>query len=125
MNTKLCGQCGMVLPVAAFNKRARYNAKYQSACRACSRDLGRKWYALNRREVIGKARAYQDSNPEKRAAHGAVNDAVRLGRLIKPMACETCAAIARLDGHHDDYSKPLEVRWLCRPCHLEAHRAIA
>lgn len=35
--------------------------------------------------------------------------------------CEGCGH-ALADMHHDDYSKPTEVRWLCRPCHQEWHR---
>jgi hypothetical protein len=41
-----------------------------------------------------------------------VRSAVRAGRLVRA-ACETCGA-TKTQGHHDDYSKPLDVRWLCR-----------
>jgi len=46
--------------------------------------------------------------------------AVLNGTIIKPKYCERCEKkIERqyLDGHHDDYSKPFEVRWLCKSCH--------
>lgn len=58
-------------------------------------------------------------NPEKRAAHHAVNNAVRDGRLTK-RPCEVCGN-PNSQGHHDDYSKPLEVRWLCPQHHGEHH----
>jgi hypothetical protein len=45
--------------------------------------------------------------------------AVRLGKL-KRLPCEVCGA-PETDGHHDDYSKPLDVRWLCRRHHAEVH----
>lgn len=44
---------------------------------------------------------------------------VRRG-TIKKLRCEVCGN-EKSEGHHDDYSKPLEVRWLCRKHHLEHH----
>jgi hypothetical protein len=44
------------------------------------------------------------------------------GKLI-PKPCEECGAIAQ--KHHDDYRKPLKVRWLCREHHLAHHREAA
>ncbi len=38
---------------------------------------------------------------------------------IKPNKCEMCKRIKPLDGHHEDYSKPLEVKWICRQCHFK------
>ena len=46
-----------------------------------------------------------------------VRNAVRLGQLIKK-SYEICGAI-EVESHHDDYSKPLEVRWLCHQHHCE------
>lgn len=70
--------------------------------------------------AAGKNKAWQDKHPEKRAAHKAVEYALKRGGLVKA-TCEVCAA-ERVEAHHIDYSKPLEVRWLCRSHHIEAHR---
>jgi hypothetical protein len=41
----------------------------------------------------------------------------RRGKLV-PQPCEICGSEQNIEKHHEDYSKPLEVQWLCRPCHL-------
>lgn len=64
-------------------------------------------------------RSYLDRNPVKRAAHIAVGNALRDGEL-KRQPCEVCGAMAQ--AHHDDYSKPLDVRWLCTKHHAEWHK---
>jgi len=70
-------------------------------------------------EVIER---YETNNPEKKAAHTAVNHAVEIGRLIKPNECEGCGcASKRLEGHHEDYSRQLDVIWLCKQCHVQLH----
>lgn len=72
---------------------------------------------------------YQAAHPEKREAHIAVMHEIRMGRLQRADACDGCGqsvaelrAGDRLEAHHDDYNKPLEVRWLCRRCHAAVHR---
>jgi hypothetical protein len=55
---------------------------------------------VNAQQIVGKARAK--------------------GQLIaKP--CEHCGADGRVDAHHADYFKPLEITWLCRSCHQNEH----
>lgn len=56
-------------------------------------------------------------------AHSAVARALRKGTLVKPLECEGCGPHyeGKLEAHHDDYSKPLEVKWLCDPCHKQRH----
>lgn len=75
------------------------------------------------REVVARLRSeYIERNPIKRAAHIMVGNAVRDGRLHKPSRCQKCGhSPKRLHGHHDDYAKPLEVRWLCPMCHKKWH----
>jgi hypothetical protein len=46
-----------------------------------------------------------------------VSNAVRDGRLDRPNRCSRCNEKGRIEGHHEDYSKPLEVIWLCTLCH--------
>lgn len=62
-----------------------------------------------------------EPDPVKRAARVAVGNAVRDGRLVKPPECEVCATPCDPHGHHDDYSKPLEVIWCCTACHALIH----
>lgn len=61
--------------------------------------------------------------PEKATARNILGAAVRDGRVIKPDACQECGILkSNLHGHHHDYSKPLDVRWLCTGCHGAVHR---
>ncbi len=62
-------------------------------------------------------------------AQNMVEYAIHSGVLTPRDACEVCGQTkAFKDGrrgiqaHHDDYNKPLNVRWLCQPCHHEWHR---
>lgn len=60
-------------------------------------------------------------NAARRAADSAVRDAVRTGVLVR-QPCEACGKKRGAEAHHDDYTKALDVRWLCRKCHREWHR---
>ena len=41
--------------------------------------------------------------------------------LIKIQPCEVCGTTERLEMHHDDYAKPMDVRWLCKEHHKKYH----
>ncbi len=75
------------------------------------------YYIRNQSKKLQGYRAYNKS--EKGKAAQAVRDAVRRGQLVR-QPCEVCAK-PKAQGHHEDYSKPLEVRWLCPTHHREAH----
>lgn len=78
------------------------------------------------REVMRKARnLWKDANPEKRAAHVILGNAVRSKRIDKPKKCSECGEFTPsriLHAHHHDYAKPLDVTWLCVYCHVEHHK---
>ncbi len=46
------------------------------------------------------------------------------GKIIKPKGCSLCGKRKKLDGHHEDYNKPLDVIWLCRHCHGNLHKNV-
>jgi hypothetical protein len=58
--------------------------------------------------------------PEKERARWTVKNALRYGLLAK-QPCEVCG-VEKVDAHHEDYSRPLDVRWLCRRHHAAEHR---
>lgn len=85
-------------------------------------------YRERNRERLKEYEKSRSSRPERardpyrmRARH-ALRDAVSHGRIKKPDTCVDCGWKGLLDGHHEDYSKPLSVIWLCRICHGKRHR---
>lgn len=62
------------------------------------------------------------NNTVKRAAHILVGNRIRSRKIIKPMKCSECLNGGKIHGHHDDYTKPLDVRWLCSVCHTKWHK---
>lgn len=58
----------------------------------------------------------------KDRAREAVTRALKTGLLVKAPCCNYCERKVRLDAHHFDYTKPYDVIWLCRKCHLKEHR---
>jgi hypothetical protein len=65
---------------------------------------------------------YEAAHPEKRLARQAVRKAVRNGVLVR-QPCEVCGN-EKSEGHHDDYSRLLVVRWLCGTHHKLFHRLL-
>lgn len=60
---------------------------------------------------------YYRLNKSKQAARSKVSYALRLGTLTRPICCGKCGRVGIVEAHHKDYNKPLEVEWLCPPCH--------
>lgn len=71
-----------------------------------------------------QSRANAAKHPDNRKARVVVGNAIRDGILIRPDNCERCVQVIHTDAHHEDYSKPLDVVWLCEPCHGMRHREI-
>jgi hypothetical protein len=49
------------------------------------------------------------------------NRAIKNGKIVK-QCCYQCSSSENLEAHHENYDLPLEVVWLCRPCHRSYHR---
>jgi hypothetical protein len=137
---KTCFKCKKEKPLSEFYKHPQMKDGYLNKCKPCAKEDA----TASRNKNIEKVREYdrqrgklphrikfstkttkrlREQFPLKYKAQTAVNNAVRDGRLIKPVDCSACDKKGRqIEGHHDDYSKPLEVIWLCSPCHKQLHR---
>lgn len=102
-----CANCKKVMPISNFYRRSKYKETqlYKSYCKEC----------------------YHNSiYPEKLEARNILRNAIRDGNIKKPDICTRCKnkfPKNKIQGHHSDYSKPLEVIWLCQKCHNEIHKA--
>lgn len=77
------------------------------------------------KQAMARARlSYKLRKPERRAAHVALGNAVRDGRVIPWPVCAVPDCCGRPQGHHPDYSRPLDVVWLCDKHHKEAHALV-
>lgn len=131
---KKCFKCGEVKPLSDFYKHKQMADGHLNKCKICNKKDVRanrkdkidyyREYDRNRgsRQTNEYLRNYRNEYPMKYAAHIMVGNAVRDGRIIKKHTCEHCGLkTENIHGHHDDYAKPLVVRWLCPPCHKEWH----
>jgi hypothetical protein len=75
-------------------------------------------------QVVEVAGAKRMSQHVERLARTAVGKAVKDGRLVRPQSCSNCDRPCKPQGHHRDYTKQLEVVWLCVRCHHDEHVAI-
>jgi hypothetical protein len=93
--------------------------KYHQDNHEKAREWKRSWEIRNKAQIAERKRKYERENPHVKRAHARVRDAVATGKLI-PMPCEVCGKSPG-QAHHDDYSKPLDVRWLCSKHHNLLH----
>jgi len=137
---KTCFKCKASLPLSEFYVHKMMADGHLGKCKTCTKnDVHR-----HRRENLAKVRAYDiaRSKTEKRKADALKNQttarkrwpmktrarlklrrAVRSGK-VKRQPCAVCGSTHKIHGHHEDYSKPLDVIWLCQTHHLERHGRI-
>jgi hypothetical protein len=105
----------------AHPEQARgYTRKYRESHLEQERERASKRRVANCDEVHESHRNWIKANPEKRKAQQALQKAVRADKIVR-QPCEICGN-SKSHGHHDDYSKPLVVRWRCALDHGQLHR---
>lgn len=126
-----CNRCGG--PLITTEKRL---AKPDYTCKTCCAISLREWRAKNRERsreywrtyISDEARrqrkrdshnAYAKRNRHKINARFKVRNAIIAGKIVKA-PCAHCGDPVTF-AHHTDYSKPLDVVWLCMPCHRLEH----
>lgn len=84
----------------------------------------RKKYAESAKGKLARTKASKEAyikHKEKWIARAKLRYAVSKGLIKKLKRCEVCEEVKPLQGHHEDYSLPLEVVWLCTRCHADRH----
>lgn len=138
---KSCPKCKIEKQTSLFSKNKSRKDGFETWCKECKRSYERAYAATEKgRAVKAKSKAkywktdkgkavtarknakYDAKNRNKRRAHNAVYRAVNEGRLEKE-CCEMCDKRNEksIHAHHDDYAKPLNIRWLCSKHHSQWH----
>lgn len=136
---KTCFKCGETKPLSDFYRHKAMSDGHLGKCKECAKHDARNHRSANlervraydrtrskqphrRAHIARNAAKWRRANPKGYRAHGAVNNAIRTGTLTRE-PCEVCGA-REVHAHHDDYNKPLDVRWLCVRCHAGHHKYI-
>ena len=147
--TKTCNKCGETKPLTEFHKHPTAADGHRGHCKECQQAIYRAWREANKERRAATVKAWCETNkerksvadkawreanpekcragwermrekwPEKIAARLTVKNAITSGKLVR-QPCEVCGN-PDVHGHHDDYSRPLEVKWLCPVHHTEHH----
>ena len=139
VRSKECFKCKTIKPLEEFYKHPMMGDGHLNKCKECNKND----VTANRNKNIEKIRAYDRARgkiPERIKAntevtrawraedkrrqlgHVAVARAIRNGSLFR-LPCVRCGEKKSL-AHHEDYDKPLEVMWLCQPCHKQRHKEL-
>ena len=147
---KHCSRCDTTKPFSEFHANKRSADGLSSRCKPCAiaatkayrkankqhyvaydkarsqrpdRVAARKAYAKTEKGKLSKSlsmRKYVANHPDRHKATTIFSHQLRIG-AIKPLPCQFCGS-EKTEGHHPDYSRPLDVVWLCIPHHKQVHR---
>lgn len=136
---KMCFKCNVVKILSEFYKHSMMADGHLNKCKECTKADAN----FHREKNLDKVRQYdreRGKRPERikanveitkmwnaedrrrKKAHNMVARAISSGKLVR-QACLRCGNLKSL-AHHEDYNKPLEVMWLCQPCHKQRHKEI-
>lgn len=150
---KTCKQCRSEKPLTEFYIHKAMADGYLNQCKPCvkstvssrrnreiesvrayDRERGglehrrqaRREYDLTEAGIAARKKAgynWASNHRNKKNSHLKVHRAIISGEL-KKLPCERCGVSDYVEAHHEDYSKPLEVVWLCDHHHKERHKEL-
>lgn len=134
---KTCFKCRRVLPLGEFYAHPQTADGHLGKCKNCARrDVGEnrlkrraQYVAYDNARCVGSRKSrrrasavvWGDTHPSERRVHKIVQNAVLAG-VLSQESCRFCKD-PKTVAHHEDYSKPLDVWWVCQGCHFSIHAA--
>lgn len=130
----ICSRCKQAKDSKEFYKDKRRKTGLYSSCKRCHQDhwaspnklsfqtrasCMKEWKRKNRdkyREIMAR---WKEKSKEKISAHQKIYRELRMGRISKE-PCVDCGSM-NVHAHHEDYSKPMSVIWLCAKHHKQRH----
>jgi len=140
MKSKVCNKCGKRKQLNEFHLQGRGLLGRKAACAECKNSAQSEHWRANKELMRGKHLIYRKNNLQgckkasekhrranldKAAAHATLERAITTRKIKKPNRCSSCGGkrvSTEIHGHHEDYSKPLDVMWLCTACHASLHQ---
>jgi ribosomal protein S27AE len=136
---KECFKCKAAKPLSDFYKHSKMADGYVNKCKECNKndvtehrnknlekireyDRARGKESKRLKATAEITRAWRAEDSRRAVAHSSVARAVRNGTLARQPCCR--CGDAKTVAHHEDYDKPLEIVWLCQPCHKQRHKEI-
>jgi len=104
-----------------LERQAKWRSENINLVRERSRARSAKYNKANKEKMSEYKRKQRQQHPQRYKAQCMANNAVQAGK-IKLQPCEKCGSESSVEKHHDDYSLPLSVRFLCCICHSAWHK---
>ena len=136
---KTCFKCGVEKPLSEFYVHKQMADGHLGKCKDCTKndmrvdrqtkprprayDRERAKLPHRKVQIARVVKSWRTAHPDRHKAQNSANNAIRDGKLNRGMSCQSCGATERVEKHHPDYSQPLLVVWLCKPCHAIADKA--
>ena len=122
---QLCVVCKCITTNIIINQRYTRKDGLENVrwmCNPCNSTRVKNYYHKNSDTVRQTIYKSIRKHKAKQTARETMNNALKLGTLSRPTNCEDCGKECKPHGHHEDYTKPLEVNWVCTTCHGERHQ---
>ena len=139
IRSKTCFKCSAVKPLEEFYKHPMMGDGHLNKCKECTKSDANKHRSENlekireydrrrgglperKKQNAVVTKAWRAEDIRRQRAHSAVARAMSKGILGRKLCCR-CGNEKTL-AHHEDYDKPLDIMWLCQPCHKQRHKEL-
>lgn len=138
-----CRGCKIIKDLNEFCKNRTKTLGYDYLCKSCHSKQEKirrqsnpdKYREINRQSTKRNSwkwkemwsryqKRYCKLYPRRHRANAILNYYVKTKSIKRPNICFNCNRSGKIEGHHCDYEKPLEIIWLCGICHKQTHRRV-